>query len=104
MSRILHRAAAAVGSLVVAAALAACASDATPQASGPAAGETVVYHSDYPGYDTLAALYKKADLVVEARVAAPGEVRELRASDGGSDPKSNPNAGVGAPGQASEPI
>jgi hypothetical protein len=104
MSRVLYRAAAVVGSIFVAAALAACASDASPQSAEPAAGETVVYHSDYPGYDTLPALYKKADLVVEARVAGPGQVRELQASDGGSDPKANPNAGVDAPQQAREPV
>jgi hypothetical protein len=105
VSKALYRIAAAVGSIVLVSAFAACASDAGPDAKGLPAGETVVYHSDYPAYDTLAALYDKADVVVEAHIAGPGEVRQLLPNAGGSDPKSNPNAGVDANQQvAPEPI
>jgi hypothetical protein len=72
--------------LILASALAACASDAGPDTNGLPAGETVVYESDYPAYDTLTILYERADVVVEAYITGSGEVREMLPDTGVSDP------------------
>ncbi|HTF07425.1 MAG TPA: hypothetical protein VK659_04550 [Asanoa sp.] len=56
-------------------------------------GGRVVYQGDYPSYQSAAELVERATLVIEATVARP-RVDKLYASDGGTDPKANPQAGA----------
>jgi hypothetical protein len=94
MRRTIQQIAVVAGSLLVAGAMAACGTG-SPEA-GPPAGGTVVMQPDYPGYDSLEALYEHADLVIQARIAGPGESRELKPDAGGTDPAANPEAGAPA--------
>ncbi|MFC7246780.1 hypothetical protein ACFQO7_30255 [Catellatospora aurea] len=66
--------------------------------------ETVEYHGSYPTYESVDALYQKANLVVEARIGAAERVQELRPSVGGTDPKANPQAGTGQQAGAAEDV
>jgi len=64
----------------------------------------VVSQADYPYYDTAAALFDRATLVVEAEVASGSRVARLEPrSDGGPDPATNPQAGAPA-GQAPDAL
>lgn len=72
----------AIASLVI---LSACSATAEP----------VVYHADYPAYESVDKLYERATLVVEGTVtASPARVQELKADPGGDDPRLNPSAGL----------
>jgi hypothetical protein len=66
--------------------------------------QTVLYHSDYPAYNTVDELYAKADVVVEARLTGPMRVQEQLPVTGGADPQANPEAGAEGANAASDPI
>ncbi|GAA3820670.1 hypothetical protein GCM10022226_46280 [Sphaerisporangium flaviroseum] len=65
---------------------------------------TIVYHADYPSYQTADQLYQKATLVIEARLGSTAQVVQEKANPAaqGTDEKSNPQAGV-PQGQAAPP-
>lgn len=55
---------------------------------------TVVYHMDFPAYDSVDSLYQRAGLVIQGTVTGTARVQELRPT-AVTDPKLNPNAGTG---------
>lgn len=58
--------------------------------------KTVTYNPDYPSYDSLSALYTKADLVVEAKIEPGSRVLVLLPGAGSGDEKANPGGNIPA--------
>ncbi|MFL1378321.1 hypothetical protein [Nocardiopsis protaetiae] len=77
-------------------ALAAC---AAPDATETAADDVVVYHPDYPVYDTPEDLLTSADLVVEGIITSSSvrEIDILLPPEEGLDPAADPASGVPDP-------
>jgi hypothetical protein len=93
VKKTLNRFGATLGAVLAVFVLAACAST---NGTANSADKTVVYHMDYPSYDTVDSLYKTADLVVEASIANSSRTIQLGPAPNVNDPKLNPNAGTGA--------
>ncbi|HLL66636.1 MAG TPA: hypothetical protein VK453_12965 [Micromonosporaceae bacterium] len=68
------------------------------------ATKTIEYQGDYPMYESLEAIYAKANLVIEARIGAAERVQELRPTVTGTDPEANPQAGAGHPPAAVDDV
>ncbi|WP_405150387.1 hypothetical protein OG589_17525 [Sphaerisporangium sp. NBC_01403] len=97
MSRKATRAAAlACAALTLVSVLSSCASG-----NDAARSKTpVTYRAAYPSYDSLAALFKRADLVIQARLGDQTRIQTINPdTPTGDDPRLNPSAGVTAPAQ-----
>ncbi|WP_432979613.1 hypothetical protein [Dactylosporangium sp. CA-233914] len=85
-------------------ALAGCGEEAAPP-KATAQSEVFEYHPDYPAYSDLPALFKKADLVIEATIGQDSKTQYLVPSgQPANDPRLNPNAGTNKGQDAKTPV
>lgn len=85
-------------SAALAACLIACSDSRSDDANGPKPDATpVVYQADYPAYNSVGDLYRRAELVVQARVVGSPVTQLLYPSHSPFDPASDPSAPVEDP-------